>query len=70
MMHSVFWSLVFGFVMAVSFVLAMPDLAAAAKDGANAWFNLFNNLPAPTLAARTCWRSASWSRTISARSPA
>jgi amino acid transporter len=33
--------------MAVSFVLASPDLAATAKDGANAWFNLFNNLPAP-----------------------
>ena len=47
MLHSVFWSLVFGFVMAVSFILASPDLAATAKDGANAWFNLFNNLPAP-----------------------
>jgi amino acid transporter len=47
MIHSVLWSLVFGFVMAVSFVLASPDLAATAKDGANAWFNLFNNLPAP-----------------------
>jgi amino acid transporter len=48
MIHSVFWSLVFGFVMAVSFVVASPDLAATAKDGAAAWFNLFNNLPAPT----------------------
>ena len=48
MIHSVFWSLVFGFVMALSFVLASPDLAATAKDGAAAWFNLFNNLPAPT----------------------
>jgi amino acid transporter len=47
MFHSVFWSLVFGFVMAVSFVLASPDPAATAKDGGNAWFNLFNNLPAP-----------------------
>lgn len=47
MIHSVLWSLVFGFVMAVSFVLASPDLAATAKDGGNAWFNLFNNLPAP-----------------------
>ena len=47
MIQSVFWSLVFGFVMAVSFVLASPDLAATAKDGGNAWFNLFNNLPAP-----------------------
>lgn len=49
MIHSVFWSLVFGFAMAVSFVLASPDLAATAKDGGNAWFNLFNNLPAPQL---------------------
>jgi amino acid transporter len=48
MIHSVFWSLVFGFVMALSFVLASPDLAATAKDGGNAWFNLFNNLPAPS----------------------
>jgi amino acid transporter len=48
MIHSVLWSLIFGFVMALSFVLASPDLAATAKDGGNAWFNLFNNLPAPT----------------------
>ncbi|MDU8067731.1 amino acid permease, partial [Pseudomonas syringae pv. actinidiae] len=47
MIHSVLWSLVCGVVMAVSFILASPDLAATAKDGANAWFNLFNNLPAP-----------------------
>ncbi|PWJ93942.1 MULTISPECIES: amino acid permease [Mesorhizobium] len=48
MIHAVLWSLVFGFIMAVSFVLASPDLVATAKDGGNAWFNLFNNLPAPT----------------------
>jgi amino acid transporter len=47
MIHSVFWSLVFGLIMAVSFVLASPDPVATAKDGGNAWFNLFNNLPAP-----------------------
>jgi amino acid transporter len=47
MIHSVFWSLVFGFVMAVSFVMAAPDMTAMAKDGGNAWFNLFNKLPAP-----------------------
>lgn len=47
MLHSVFWSLVFGFIMAVSFLVATPDLAASAKEGGNAWFNLFNNLPAP-----------------------
>jgi amino acid transporter len=49
MIQSVFWSLVFGFVMAVSFIMAAPDMAAMAKDGGNAWFNLFNNLPAPTI---------------------
>jgi amino acid transporter len=49
MLNSVFWSLVFGFAMAVSFVLASPDLAATAKDGGAAWFNLFNNLPAPVI---------------------
>jgi amino acid transporter len=48
MIHSVFWSLVFGFAMALAFVSASPDLAATAKDGAAAWFNMFNNLPAPT----------------------
>ncbi|WP_284317093.1 amino acid permease [Labrys miyagiensis] len=47
MIHSVFWSLVFGLAMAVSFVMASPDLAQTAKDGAAAWFNLFSNLPAP-----------------------
>jgi amino acid transporter len=47
MLHSVFWSLVFGFVMVTSFVMASPDLAQTAKDGGAAWFNLFNNLPAP-----------------------
>ena len=63
MIHSVFWSLVFGLVMAVSFVLASPDLAATAKDGANAWFNLFNNLPAPA-SSRPAGDRASSSRTI------
>ncbi|ABM57598.1 amino acid permease [Verminephrobacter eiseniae] len=48
MLHAVLWSVVFGLVMAGSFVLASPDLAATAKEGGSAWFNLFNNLPAPT----------------------
>ncbi|MFN0192284.1 MAG: amino acid permease [Aestuariivirga sp.] len=47
MLHSVFWSLVFGFFLAASFVLAMPDTTTAAKDGFNSFFNLFNNLPMP-----------------------
>ncbi len=48
MLHSVFWSLVFGFFMAASFILAMPDTTVGAKDGFNSWFNLFANLPVPT----------------------
>lgn len=47
MINSVLWSLIFGFVMAASFVLAAPDMTAMAKDGANAWFNLYAKLPAP-----------------------
>ncbi len=47
MLHSVFWSLLFGFFLASSFVLAMPDTALGAKDGFNSFFNLYNNLPMP-----------------------
>lgn len=47
MLHSVFWSLVFGFFLASSFILAMPDTTAAAKDGFNSFFVLFNSLPMP-----------------------
>lgn len=47
MMHSVFWSLLFGFFLAASFILAMPDTTAGAKDGFNSFFNLYNNLPMP-----------------------
>ena len=46
-MNAVFWSILFGFVMAASFVLASPDLAATAKAGGNAWFDLYAKLPAP-----------------------
>jgi len=49
MLHSVFWSLLFGFFLASSFVLAMPDTTVAAKDGYNSFFNLFNNLPMPAV---------------------
>jgi amino acid transporter len=47
MLHSVIWSLIFGFAMAMAFIYAIPDVAAAAKDGGNAWLNLFAALPAP-----------------------
>ncbi len=49
MLHSVFWSLLFGFFLASSFVLAMPDTTVAAKDGYNSFFSLFNNLPMPAV---------------------
>jgi hypothetical protein len=51
MIHSVFWSLVFGFVMACLLHHGERPImpAMTAKDGGNAWFNLFNNLPAPTI---------------------
>ncbi len=47
-MNSVFWSAAFGLVMAASFVLASPDLAATAKAGGNAWFDLYAKLPTPS----------------------
>jgi amino acid transporter len=49
MMHAVIWSMLFGFLMAVSFIVAIPDLNAAAKLGALSWFDLFNHLPMPSL---------------------
>jgi amino acid transporter len=49
MLHAVVWSLVFGLAMTVSFVMAIPDMAAAAMNGANSWFVLFNQTPFPTV---------------------
>ena len=49
MLHSVGWSVFFGFIMAVSFITATPNLADAAKEGASSWFTLFNHLPMPQL---------------------
>ncbi len=48
MINAVIVSALFGFVMVCSFVLAMHDPAASAKDGANVFFNLLAGLPAPT----------------------
>jgi amino acid transporter len=48
MINAVFWSFAFGLVMVSSFVLAMPDPAKAAADGANVFFNLFAALAVPT----------------------
>jgi len=49
MLHSVFWSLLFGFFMASSFIMAMPDTTVAAKQGHDSFFNLFNTLPMPEI---------------------
>ena len=47
MIASVIISVVFGFVMVSAFVLATPDLVVSAKQGSDAWFNLYQSLPAP-----------------------
>lgn len=47
MIRSVLFSAIFGFIMTCSFVLAMPDTAASAKDGANVFFNLMTALKLP-----------------------
>lgn len=49
MINSVFWSITFGYVMVCSFVLAMSDPVAAAKDGGNVFFNLMAGLPISTV---------------------
>jgi amino acid transporter len=46
--NAIFWSAVFGLVMACSFVLAMPDPVKAAGDGGNVIFNLLAGLAVPT----------------------
>ena len=46
-MTSVLVSAVFGWFMVCSFVLAMPDPAAAAKNGGNVFFTLLSGLPVP-----------------------
>jgi len=41
MLHSVFWSLVFGFVLIIAMILAIPDLTASAATGWSSFNNLF-----------------------------
>lgn len=48
MINAVVWSVIFGYAMTCSFVLAMPDPAKAAADGPNVFFNLLAGLPIPT----------------------
>jgi amino acid transporter len=41
MLHSVFWSIVFGFAIICAMIFAMPDTAAAAKSGWSSFNNLY-----------------------------
>ncbi len=41
MLHSVFWSGVFGLVLIIAMIMAIPDLTAAAKSGWSSFNNLF-----------------------------
>lgn len=41
MLHSVFWSLVFGFVLIIAMIMAIPDLKAAAATGWSSFNNVF-----------------------------
>jgi amino acid transporter len=41
MLHSVFWSLVFGFVLILSMIMAIPDMTASAASGWGSFNNLF-----------------------------
>jgi amino acid transporter len=43
--NSILYSVLFGYIMICSFVLAMGDPATAAKDGSNVFFNLLAGLP-------------------------
>jgi amino acid transporter len=49
MLNSVFWSFLFGYFMVCSFVLAMPDPAEGAKQGANVIFWLINGSGMPAV---------------------
>lgn len=50
MIHSVLWSVLFGYVMVCSFVLAMGDPTEAAKAGPDVFFNLLGDIPVPQAA--------------------
>jgi len=47
MLHSVWWSFLFGYVMICSFVLAMPSTADAAKQGGAVFFWLMGGIGIP-----------------------
>ncbi len=41
MIYSVFWSLVFGFILILAMIMAIPDLTAAAASGWSSFNNIF-----------------------------
>ena len=45
--HAVFWSFVFGMILEIAIVLALPDLNAGAAEGANVFLNMIGNLAVP-----------------------
>jgi amino acid transporter len=47
MIRSVFWSFLFGYIMVCSFVLAMPNVTDAAKQGGNVFFWLLDGSGMP-----------------------
>ena len=47
MIRAVFWSFLFGWIMVCSFVLAMPNTAAAAKQGGNVFYWLMDGSSMP-----------------------
>jgi amino acid transporter len=47
MIRAVFWSFLFGWIMICSFVLAMPNTAAAAKQGGNVFYWLLDGSGMP-----------------------
>ncbi len=48
MLHSVFWSGVFGFVLILAMIMAIPDLGAAAASGWSSFNNLFTAVILPS----------------------
>lgn len=49
MLNAVVWSIVFGYLMICSFVLALPAPIQAARNGSEVLFVLFSGLPLPIL---------------------
>jgi len=48
-LNAIFWSAVFGLVMAASFVLAIPDAGKAASGGVNISYNILGAMPVPAV---------------------